>query len=164
MKLAYADPPYEGQSKKHYGGVEVNHHQLIRTLEREYDGFALSLKSNSLATLLPMFNSSVRVCAWLKPYAVIKKNVNPYYSWEPVIIKAARKRGDKREYIADCIVCNPTFNSRIIGEKPLDFCVWVFELLGAEPGDDFEDLFPGSGSVSESWDYWKRQKRLGLVY
>lgn len=148
MKMAYADPPYIGQSKKHYASVEVNHEQLIYTLTNNYDCWALSLKTNSLKTLLPLCPQDIRVFAWLKPYAVIKKNVNPYYSWEPVIIHGARPRGDKREYVADAIVCNPTFNSKLVGQKPQDFCFWLFECMGATLEDDLTDIFPGTGSVS----------------
>ena len=30
-------------------------------------------------------------------------------------------------------------------------CRWIFTLLGAEPGDTLDDLFPGSGAVSRAW-------------
>lgn len=28
---------------------------------------------------------------------------------------------------------------------------WVFDLLGALPGDEFVDVFPGSGGVGRAW-------------
>jgi site-specific DNA-adenine methylase len=48
LRGAYADPPYIGQSKKHYGdhpdyAGEVDHEELIWTLQRHYDCWALSL-------------------------------------------------------------------------------------------------------------------------
>jgi len=48
MKIAYADPPYIGQAKKHYGHdpncAEVDHHKLISELQ-EYDAWALSMSA-----------------------------------------------------------------------------------------------------------------------
>lgn len=41
---------------------------------------------------------------------------------------------------------------RVIGAKPAAFCRWMFDLLGAEPQDDFTDVFPGSGGVARAWD------------
>jgi hypothetical protein len=41
--------------------------------------------------------------------------------------------------------------SKLIGRKPLQFCAWLFEALGADPADAFDDLFPGSGIVSSAW-------------
>jgi hypothetical protein len=41
---------------------------------------------------------------------------------------------------------------RVIGAKPAEFCRWMFDLLGAEPQDDFVDLFAGSGGVMRAWD------------
>lgn len=41
MRVAYADPPYVGQSRKHYGGAEVNHRLLIAHLCDEFpDGWS----------------------------------------------------------------------------------------------------------------------------
>ncbi|KKL95020.1 hypothetical protein LCGC14_1858790 [marine sediment metagenome] len=50
MKFAYADPPYIGQARKHYGkdAREVNHEILINTLCNEYEAWALSLSSSSV--------------------------------------------------------------------------------------------------------------------
>jgi DNA modification methylase len=42
----------------------------------------------------------------------------------------------------------------VIGAKPAAFCRWVFELLGAAPGDVLEDLFPGSGAVGRAWQVY----------
>ena len=35
-----------------------------------------------------------------------------------------------------------------MGAKPAAFCWWVFDLLGALPGDELVDLFPGSGGIT----------------
>jgi hypothetical protein len=44
-----------------------------------------------------------------------------------------------------------TLPGRVIGAKPAAFSRWMFNLLGAQPGDTFEDLFPGSGAVTRAW-------------
>jgi hypothetical protein len=40
---------------------------------------------------------------------------------------------------------------RVIGAKPAVFARWVFELLGAQAGDTFHDLYPGSGGITRAW-------------
>lgn len=37
------------------------------------------------------------------------------------------------------------------GRKPIAFCAWLFRLLGMAPGDQLEDLFPGTGVISRAW-------------
>ncbi|GAA1161907.1 hypothetical protein F6W69_06335 [Microbacterium oxydans] len=41
--------------------------------------------------------------------------------------------------------------SRVTGAKPAVFCRWVFDLLGAEPQDEFSALSAGSGGVMRAW-------------
>lgn len=36
--------------------------------------------------------------------------------------------------------------------EPATFCRWVFDLLDAQPGDVFTDVFPGSGGVTRAWE------------
>ena len=47
--------------------------------------------------------------------------------------------------------------ARVVGAKPAAFCWWLFSLLGAQPGDELADLFPGSGGVSRAWEEWNRR-------
>jgi len=35
--------------------------------------------------------------------------------------------------------------------KPPAFAVWLFEQLGARPGDQLCDLYPGSGAITRAW-------------
>ena len=35
--------------------------------------------------------------------------------------------------------------------KPPQFAVWMFCQLGARPGDELVDLYPGSGAIGEAW-------------
>jgi hypothetical protein len=39
----------------------------------------------------------------------------------------------------------------ITGMKPPQYAVWAFQQLGARPGDELVDLYPGSGAVSQAW-------------
>ena len=95
MNLAYADPPYMGQAKKHYSHdpqcAEVDYQKLLGELVC-YDGWALSLSSPSLKMILPHCPDDVRIGAWVKPFAIFKPNVNPAYAWEPVIFVPAQAR------------------------------------------------------------------------
>src|SRR5262249_61266640 len=45
-----------------------------------------------------------------------------------------------------------------IGATPAVVCRWIFQLLGAGPGDVLDDLFPGSGAVSRAWAAYTGQQ------
>ena len=151
-RVCYADPPYAGQSKKHYGGEEVNFPALISQLQ-EFDAWALSCHANQLRDLLPLCPKRARVAIWNKPYATFKKGVNPTYAWEPIIFFSAR-RSLKQKFVHDFLVCSPVMRAAIVGQKPLEFCFWLFEMLNLRPGDEFTDMFGGSGAVRIAHEYW----------
>ena len=157
MRAAYADPPYVGQAKKHYGpeAREVNHEALINHLENDFDTWALSCSTPSLHTILPMCPPETRIMAWVKPFCIFKPNVNPAFAWEPVLVKLSdRKRGREMPTVRDWIACNITLRRGLTGVKPDDVCVWLFEVMNLHPEDEFTDLFPGSGAVSAAWENW----------
>lgn len=162
-RIAYADPPYVGQARKHYGrdAREVNHGLLIAHLE-EFDAWALSLSSPSLTEILPLCPDGIRVGAWVKPFASFKPGVDPAYAWEPVIFKTARAWSRGRATCRDWISSPITMKRGTHGAKPLVFCFWLFELLGAEPEDEFFDLFPGSGAVGKAWEQWTTQTAMAV--
>lgn len=155
MRIAFADPPYFGQGKKLYGQHHDEahvwdspeaHRDLIWKLESEYDGFALCASTPSLAILLPMFTTPPRIAAWVKPFAAFKRNVRIAYTWEPVIFREARtssKTGayPNRDHLSEPI----TLKKGLVGAKPEKFCRWVLDLVGWQPGDDVDDIFPGTG-------------------
>ena len=101
MKFAYADPPYLGLGAKFYGDRHADaadcdspewHRALIERLCDEFsDGWALSLHTPTLRTILNMCPDDVRVGAWVKPFAAFKKNVTRAYAWEPIILRGGRK-------------------------------------------------------------------------
>jgi hypothetical protein len=155
VRFAYADPPYLGWAK-HYAtdpnAKEVNHDLLIGTLCREYpDGWALSLSAPSLRTLLPMCPEDVRVMPWVKPFATFKPGVRVAYAWEPVIVRGGRPGTRQDPTVRDWVAANITLRRGFTGAKPEAFARWLFEVLGAEPGDTLDDLFPGSGAVGRAW-------------
>lgn len=176
MKIAYADPPYLGQGRKHYGrhhaeasvwdSIEA-HQELINMLASDFpDGWALSCSTPSLRYLLPLCPEDVRVGAWVKPFHVFKKGVRPAYAWEPVIYRGGRNaghppplKGGKATTPRDWVSANILLRKGLVGAKPPEFCAWLFDLLNLRPTDDFHDLFPGSGLVTEAWLAFKEVKR-----
>lgn len=154
MRFAFADPPYPGQAKRHYGETarEVNHRLLIRHLCDEYpDGWALSTSSCALQDVLPLCPPGVRVCAWVKPFCSWKPNNRVVYAWEPVIVWGGRQQGGRGvPSVRDYVSANITTRKGVHGAKPAAFCFWLFQVLGVGAGDEFDDLFPGSGAVGDA--------------
>ncbi len=79
-----------------------------------------------------------------------------------IVVSAREPHG-----VRDWLQCEPDAyqwrekpDGYVIGQKPKPFCRWVFEWLGARVGDDFTDLFPGSGQVLETWEEWRAQPGL----
>ncbi len=172
MTFAYADPPYPGCAKQHYSndpsGIvasEVDFSDLIEKLSG-YDSWALSTHTPSLRYILPMCPEKARVGAWVKPFASFKPNVRVAYSWEPVIFVGARgKEGKHQLTIHDWVsVMPPIFTKRNLdgtkGQKPMEFCMWLFALMGLRDGDELHDMFPGSGAVTTFWESYLSQRQL----
>lgn len=182
LRLAYADPPYPGLSRRYYGdhhdfAGEVDHEALIASLA-EYDGWALSTSARALQDVLALCPPGSRVAAWHRGERPTR-SAGPLNAWEPVIYFGGRRvvqdvrrdasaqldathptpalhdasqgpgrRVDSLVYAAKARTTDP---NRVIGAKPAAFCRWVFDLLGAHPGDDFTDIYPGSGGVLRAW-------------
>lgn len=174
MRFAYADPPYPGMARRYEAEAaadgreasEVDHEALIASLCASYpDGWALSTNSVSLRLLLPMCPDDVRIAAWCKSWAPFKKGVSPAYVWEPVLFRGGRswkeRGGADVDHVRDWFVC-PAHQRGFFGSKPPAFCYWLFGLLGMDADDEFDDLFPGSGAVTEAWEAWRRQGRLAV--
>lgn len=162
VRLAYADPPYPGCAHlyKHHPDFagEVDHAALLERLERDFDGWLLHTSSVALRDVLPLCPPKARVMAWVKPFAAFKRNIPVAYAWEPVIVKPARKQvveADGRFVSRDWIAASCTLKKGLTGAKPLDVCLWAFDMLGAEQGDSLDDLFPGTGAVTAAWAAWQ---------
>jgi hypothetical protein len=160
LRLAYADPPYPGKAWLYRGhpdyAGEVDHGDLIRRLCSGYDGWALSTSAEALPAVLASCPPGVRVAAWHRGERPTVSRW-PLHAWEPVIYSGGRQAEpshvDHRR--VDSLVCGvavlTTLPGRVIGAKPAAFARWIFDLLGAQPGDTLDDLFPGSGAVSRAW-------------
>lgn len=171
MRFAYADPPYLGCGRLYDGDHAASrewddlrtHEDLIRRLVHEYpDGWAMSANSPSLRVILPMCPDDVRVGAWVKPFASFKPNVPVAFAWEPVIFRGGRRRGRDEPTVRDWVAASITLKRGLTGAKPRAVCRWVFDLLGADPGDDLDDLFPGTGAVQAAWDDWRGVAPMAL--
>lgn len=159
-------------------GGEVDHAELISRLSG-YDGWALSTSAAALVSVLSLCPAGVRVAAWHRGERPTR-SVRPLNAWEPVIYfggrgvlqdrgDASRPAGDDayapgqddasspaRARRVDSLVfaAHPrtTDPFRVIGSKPAVFCRWVFDLLGAQAGDELDDIYPGSGGVTRAWE------------
>jgi hypothetical protein len=176
-RFAYADPPYPGKSgyyRDHpdYAG-EVDHGALLSRLA-SYDGWALSTSAGALPGVLALAVAQglpVRVAAWIRgprPHATARHALN---AWEPVIyVPVARRPGDvgydpspgtgtarRVDVLRHGVSPMLALPGRVIGTKPAVFCRWMFDLVGATPHDQLDDLFPGSGMVGRCWAEYTRQ-------
>lgn len=170
-RLAYADPPYPGLSRRYYAdhpdyAGEVDHRALLSRLQG-YDGWALSTSAAALPGVLGLAEGlgirGVRVAVWLRG-----SRPNPragvLNAWEPLVYRPATRTsaGSARDGspLEDVLVTprprqRPTLPGSVIGMKPPAYAAWAFELMGAAPGDELDDLFPGSGIVGRTWSWWQ---------
>jgi hypothetical protein len=176
VKFAFADPPYLGRAeyyRAHHPDAmswddPETHRNLIERLQDEYkDGWVLCLSEQSLRTILPMCPRSARTAAWISERArYAGKAVPVRRHFEPVIFFGGR---DGPNRAADFIITPqesmPPGSSRyvmnksairngeiFVGRKPAAFCRWVLTILGYEPGDSVDDLFPGTGAMGAVLD------------
>jgi hypothetical protein len=162
MRIAYADPPYPGMAHLYPENTEVDHVALLVQLS-EYDGWALSTDERSLAYVLSLCPAGVRICAWCRsntpPFLP-----NPYAAWEPVIVNPARiKPVTTRAYYVSGVPNGKHQRDGLTGQKTSGFCEWVIRCLGADAGDDLDDLFPGTGVMGETWRTFQHQRPLFAV-
>ena len=159
-RLAYADPPFPGLSRKYYRDEptyagEVDHRRLLEQLAT-FDGWGLSTSSKALRDVLALCPPEARVCAWVKPNGVPRSNRGVSSVWEPLIVVPARRRPPG---VRDFLLAKPARGGgTLMGRKPIAFCSWLFALLGAGRDDSLEDLFPGTGIVGRCWEEFRRQR------
>lgn len=155
-RFAYADPPYPKLARRYYGreptyAGEVDHVALIARLQAGgYAGWALSTSAAALREVLPLCPKGARVCPWVKPHAVPPATRGIHNAWEPLIVVGGRQRRPGRP---DWLRAYPARRGGTLpGRKPLAFAAWLFGLLGMQPGDELDDLFPGTGMIGRAWD------------
>jgi len=173
IKFAYADPPYLGLAKKIYGRKHPDagaydmlekHVELIEILCRDFsDGWALSLHTPSLKTILNICPDDVRVMAWCKPWAPFRPGLKTaHYAWEPVIVRGGRPITERlhtvRDYTITPMVLGCAKESFGKGTKPEGFVKWILDVLNAQIDDEIVDMFPGSGGVLAFINKWKQQR------
>jgi hypothetical protein len=161
MRFAYADPPYPGMSARYYGdhedfAGEVDHAELLDRLIGGFpDGWALSTSSKTLRDVLALVPAevTVRIGAWTKPMPP-GAGRRARCGWEPVLFAGGRPRPDDAPTLLDWIYAAPprAIPGQVTGTKPAEFARWVFDCLGAAPGDELADLFPGSGAIGRAWE------------
>ena len=162
MRFAYADPPYPGQAYQYRGhpdyAGEVDHAALVGRLCQDYpDGWALSTNATSVQYIWGLCPADVRVAAWHVTSQPPPGALHGWQRvWEPVIVRGGRLRP-----VRDVLECGASGQVRtFIGAKPPAFTRWMLALLGAEPDDTIDDLFPGSGAIGRAIESWRRQPEL----
>lgn len=173
MRFAYADPVYLGCSRLYPEHPESylwddpeTHRVLVDWLVHEFpDGWAMSLSTPSLRTILPMCPADARIASWVKSFCAFKKGVRPAYAWEPVIYWRGRNKGHPppekggkqttpKDFLVDDTYSEPetgvfvgpiTLKKGLTGAKSEKFCGWVLDLLNVRPGDEVFDCYPGTG-------------------
>lgn len=173
MRLAIADPPYLGKAARWYGdgrGIggardgRADHHpdaarwdtaaaheQLVRELERDYDGWAIALDVASLTTYLRVVPEDTRIMVWHR------RNAQPSGSrirsaWEPVLVYVPPARRSWANGIRlDDVLDAPAPRLGFVGAKPDRWTRWVLDVLGYDAEEDtVVDLFPGSRAVERA--------------
>ena len=155
LRFGYADPPYPGRAGLYPERTEVDHRDLVVRLMRDTpDGWGLSTSADALQRVLGVCPPGVRVSAWLRPVRRTR-SARALSSWEPLILCGGRPLATEAvQQVEDGLVYRGRYRAlpgALIGMKPPQFCVWLFEQLGARPGDVLVDLYPGSGAVGRAW-------------
>ena len=81
-----------------------------------------------------------RACAWGPK--VSRSGISRIYR--------GRKRERVEDTVRDWVSANITLQKGLAGAKPLEFCLWILDLLGYEHGDEVVDLFPGTHSMAQA--------------
>lgn len=158
MRFGYADPPYPGKAVYYPERSEVDHAALVAQLVRDFpDGWALSTSGEALLGVWNVCPAGTRLAVWVKAPRR-GRSARPLQAFEALLVYGGRPLPIAEvQAIEDALVYRGRFNAfpgALIGMKPPPFSVWMFQQLGARPGDDLVDMFPGSGAVSLAWRRW----------
>jgi hypothetical protein len=55
-----------------------------------------------------------------------------------------------RDWVSESI----TLKRGLCGVKPDAFCIWLFDMLNLQKGDELHDLYEGSGAVTRAFRSW----------
>lgn len=99
----------------------------------------------------------IRVCAWRRQVRPTRSH-RPLSAWEPLLVYGGRELPtDRPQEVINHLDYRGRYDSypgALVGMKPPEFAVWMFAQLGAQPGDQLDDLYPGSGAVSRAWQLY----------
>lgn len=160
MRFAYADPPYPDCADYYPEKTEVDHPSLVHQLREGYpDGWALSTSAEYCRDVWSLCPEA-RLFVWARPVLRVK-SARPLNAWEALLVVGGRPGpSDQVPDVEDLLVYRGryrAFPGALVGMKPPQFCTWLFQAIGARPGDELVDLFPGSGAVGRAWrDYCGR--------
>lgn len=77
-----------------------------------------------------------------------------------MLFSGGRSLYGEQETPRDWISEPMTLRRGVAGAKPFAVALWAFSLVGAQPGDELDDLFPGSGAITEAWLRFERERPL----
>jgi len=60
------------------------------------------------------------------------------------------EKGGKQTTPKDFIVEPITLRKGLTGAKPPKVCDWILDLLGFMPGDTLDDIYPGTGAMTDA--------------
>ncbi|MCW2783473.1 MAG: hypothetical protein JWR35_3924 [Marmoricola sp.] len=172
MRLAIADPPYLGQGARyehlhdeaHRWDDPRAHLDLLRQLEATYDGWVLATHGHGLRILWANAPEAARIGVWVKARRRAFPMTRVSWGHEFVIFRqpggrrgAAYGKAEEPSMRKDVVLTGDTLfaavprsGGRILGEKPPAWTHWALALLDYRPEDSVEDLFPGSGAVTDA--------------
>ncbi len=179
MRLAIADPPYppligsggrKNRASRWYGTGQrsrkdrpadqhpeadawddpARHRLLLEQLVNEYDGWAIATSPDGIAAYGPL-PVGTRIMAWVKTNAIPGAH-RLRSCWEPVILYPPVGRRSSRTEAGQMpdVLTAAAPRRGFPGAKPPEWTAWVLEAMSWDPRtDQVDDLFPGSGAVSE---------------
>lgn len=129
----------------------AEHCALMVAMDDSHDGWAMAASGKTLAPLLgAMDNLGARLAIWHVTNA-IPDGARVRNVWEAVIYKVpeGRRAVGTGHRVPDLLsTAHPV--AGFVGTKPDAWTRWVLDLLGYQPGDEVDDLFPGSGAVTRA--------------
>ena len=131
----------------------MRHIALMVTMDDEYDGWAMAASGKTLSPIIGVADKlGARLAIWHVTNAIPDGN-RVSMRWEAVILRQpdARRAHGTGHAIGD-VLSAPHPMSGFVGAKPEVWTRWVLDMLGYQPGDEVDDLFPGSGAVQRAME------------
>ena len=169
MRKSQKGIKFGGTSKVNYKPADFNenaeiwdniktHKNLIEKLENEYDGFALCMAHDNLQKLLPFCKPNIKIMIWHKWSIPSRSRIQNRF--EPVLIRIPKslKGAVKGQTMPDVLTWQMRTKSDFAGAKPKEWTYWVLDAMGVDKDDEIEDLFIGSGAVTQAINDYKKER------